>query len=347
MATNVVMPQMGESIAEGTIVRWIKKVGDNGRSRRAAVRDLDRQGRRRDPVAGGRRPDRDQGQGRGDGPRQHRRRGHRRGGREPRGCGRAPADGADAGAAASAMPAAAVGQPETAAAVEGHEPVDGRSAAAEARPSDAAAPAAAGRSALERGAAAPEVVAARPPDRARAQRRHPADPGHRHQRARDEAATSSATSRPGGRSARRAAAPGARRSAAGSDTGPRLKPGEKVADRPDERDAQEDRRAHGAQRAHVAARVLGLRGELRPGDRSCATSRRRRTSAAGAKLTFTAFIAKAIVDALRAVPDRQRVDRRRQHRLQEGHQSRDRGGARQRPDRAGHQATRTRRTCSV
>jgi len=29
MATNVVMPQMGESIAEGTIVRWIKKVGES------------------------------------------------------------------------------------------------------------------------------------------------------------------------------------------------------------------------------------------------------------------------------------------------------------------------------
>ena len=28
MSTDVVMPQMGESIAEGTIVRWIKKVGD-------------------------------------------------------------------------------------------------------------------------------------------------------------------------------------------------------------------------------------------------------------------------------------------------------------------------------
>jgi 2-oxoglutarate dehydrogenase E2 component (dihydrolipoamide succinyltransferase) len=28
MSTNVVMPQMGESIAEGTIVRWIKQVGD-------------------------------------------------------------------------------------------------------------------------------------------------------------------------------------------------------------------------------------------------------------------------------------------------------------------------------
>jgi pyruvate dehydrogenase E2 component (dihydrolipoamide acetyltransferase) len=29
MATDVVMPQMGESIAEGTVVRWLKKVGDN------------------------------------------------------------------------------------------------------------------------------------------------------------------------------------------------------------------------------------------------------------------------------------------------------------------------------
>src|SRR5438105_10174243 len=28
MPTDVVMPQMGESIAEGTVVRWIKKVGD-------------------------------------------------------------------------------------------------------------------------------------------------------------------------------------------------------------------------------------------------------------------------------------------------------------------------------
>src|SRR5918996_5316726 len=29
MATPVVMPQMGESIAEGTVVRWLKKVGEN------------------------------------------------------------------------------------------------------------------------------------------------------------------------------------------------------------------------------------------------------------------------------------------------------------------------------
>ena len=29
MATDVIMPQMGESIAEGTIVKWLKGVGDN------------------------------------------------------------------------------------------------------------------------------------------------------------------------------------------------------------------------------------------------------------------------------------------------------------------------------
>ncbi|MGH9464623.1 MAG: biotin/lipoyl-containing protein, partial [Thermoanaerobaculia bacterium] len=28
MATEVIMPQMGESIAEGTITRWLAKVGD-------------------------------------------------------------------------------------------------------------------------------------------------------------------------------------------------------------------------------------------------------------------------------------------------------------------------------
>src|SRR6266542_1483705 len=28
MASNVIMPQMGESVAEGTVVKWLKKVGD-------------------------------------------------------------------------------------------------------------------------------------------------------------------------------------------------------------------------------------------------------------------------------------------------------------------------------
>ena len=52
MATDVIMPQMGESIAEGTITKWLKKVGRHRQARRADLRDLDRQGRRRDPVAG-------------------------------------------------------------------------------------------------------------------------------------------------------------------------------------------------------------------------------------------------------------------------------------------------------
>ena len=29
MASDVVMPQMGESIAEGTLTRWLKKIGDS------------------------------------------------------------------------------------------------------------------------------------------------------------------------------------------------------------------------------------------------------------------------------------------------------------------------------
>ena len=29
MPTDVLMPQMGESIAEGTIVRWVKNVGES------------------------------------------------------------------------------------------------------------------------------------------------------------------------------------------------------------------------------------------------------------------------------------------------------------------------------
>ncbi|MEO8056542.1 MAG: biotin/lipoyl-containing protein, partial [Acidobacteriota bacterium] len=28
MPTNVIMPQMGESIAEGTLTKWLKKTGD-------------------------------------------------------------------------------------------------------------------------------------------------------------------------------------------------------------------------------------------------------------------------------------------------------------------------------
>ena len=47
---DVVLPELGESVTEGTVTRWLKQVGDDGRRRRAAARDLHRQGRHRDPL---------------------------------------------------------------------------------------------------------------------------------------------------------------------------------------------------------------------------------------------------------------------------------------------------------
>ena len=49
MPTNVIMPQMGESIAEGTLTKWLKKRWRLGQAGRASLRDLHRQGGRRDP----------------------------------------------------------------------------------------------------------------------------------------------------------------------------------------------------------------------------------------------------------------------------------------------------------
>ena len=44
---DVTMPQLGETVTEGTITKWFKQVGEKVRSRRAAVRGVDRQGRLR------------------------------------------------------------------------------------------------------------------------------------------------------------------------------------------------------------------------------------------------------------------------------------------------------------
>ena len=46
---DVVMPQMGVSVSEGTITKWLKSEGRADRGRRDAARDLDRQGRHRGP----------------------------------------------------------------------------------------------------------------------------------------------------------------------------------------------------------------------------------------------------------------------------------------------------------
>ena len=48
---DIKMPQLGETVTEGTITKWFKQVGDAGRRGRAAVRGVDRQGRLRGAVA--------------------------------------------------------------------------------------------------------------------------------------------------------------------------------------------------------------------------------------------------------------------------------------------------------
>jgi 2-oxoglutarate dehydrogenase E2 component (dihydrolipoamide succinyltransferase) len=47
------MPQMGETIFEGTITKWLKKVGEKSPARRAAVRNLHGQSTRKSPRPAG------------------------------------------------------------------------------------------------------------------------------------------------------------------------------------------------------------------------------------------------------------------------------------------------------
>jgi pyruvate dehydrogenase E2 component (dihydrolipoamide acetyltransferase) len=131
MATNVVMPQMGESIAEGTIVRWIKKVGDSvDRDEPLFEISTDKvDAEIPSPSAGVLTEIK-----------------VKEGETVPvnsivaiiGAAGDKPAGGNGAGA--SAVPAAAAGQPETSAPSTGTA-VDDRTAASEARPSTAAVPA--------------------------------------------------------------------------------------------------------------------------------------------------------------------------------------------------------------
>ena len=78
MPTPVVMPQMGESIAEGTIVRWIKKVGDPVDRDEPLFEISTDKVDAEIPSPGGGRADGDHGQGGRDGSRQHRGRHDRR-----------------------------------------------------------------------------------------------------------------------------------------------------------------------------------------------------------------------------------------------------------------------------
>ncbi len=68
---DVTFPEMGDSVAEGTVLEWRKQVGDRWPST-TARRDLHRQGRRRGALAGGGHARRDPGRGRRDRGRGHR-----------------------------------------------------------------------------------------------------------------------------------------------------------------------------------------------------------------------------------------------------------------------------------
>ena len=170
---DVVMPQMGVSVSEGTITKWLKSEGETIARRRAAARDLDRQGRHRDPEPRRGRRHADPPPGGRDRRRRHGARGDRAGG--SRGCcPRRPEDVPEPATQAAA-------DASEAAANEVAEPTaptpDSRSRShADAR--------AGGRACLRQ---RPDVrLAGRRAHRRRARRRPEHGPGDRHRRPRDE-----------------------------------------------------------------------------------------------------------------------------------------------------------------
>ena len=246
MSTPVLMPQMGESIAEGTVVRWIKKVGDHVdrdeplfeistdkvdaeipspaagvlseirvregetvavNSVVATIGDSRRCGCRREP-------DRDQ----------------------------------------PAQPDSTWLKP-----AQPDQPVEPRP--------DPLEPGRTGP--VAGGSAEGAFVAAGSPHREGAPRRHRDDCRVRHRRPRDQA---------GHPRLPRASARAARRQGADA-VHPGVPAGRARRDRADGRDAQEDRRAHGAQPADVGPRALGVRGELLARRAAARAEEGRRTSA--------------------------------------------------------------------
>ncbi len=298
MSTPVLMPQMGESIAEGTIVRWIKKVGEKvGRDEPLFEISTDK------------------------------------------------VDAEIPSPAEGVLAEIKVREGETVAvnsvvATIGDRVVETLAPAA-AKPAAASKPAAAAvdaggargvrrqrrRVGSGRRHAAHAVIAARPSYRQRTQRRLERTARHRRCGPRHEARHPRLSGTPPGRST------GVWRARAG------LSSWRARRDRADGRDAQEDRRAHGPEPADVGARALGVRGELRARRRAAREEegrlRARRDEADVPRLHRQGGGGRA-----GEAPRAELLARRRQHRLQEGHQSRDCRGARLGADRPGHQAGR-------
>ncbi|HVL68945.1 MAG TPA: dihydrolipoamide acetyltransferase family protein [Vicinamibacterales bacterium] len=301
MATNVVMPQMGESIAEGTIVRWIKKVGDTvdrdeplfeistdkvdaeipspsaGVLAEITVKEgetvpvnsvvaiIAAAGEAAAPVGGN---------GKG-----------------------AVAQAPAAGQGASSLPSAAVGQAETA--VSKGTPVDQRAAASEARPSTDAAPAQQSgplsKEELRRQKSSPLVR--------RIAKEHDVDI----RQIQGTGISGRVTKNDilgfieSGGAAKGAQQPAAAQARQLPTPGPAFRPGENVEIVP--MSVMRKKIAeHMVLSAHTSPHVYSVY-EVNFG-RVTALRQKHKAAyeAAGANLTFTAFIAKAVVDALRQFP---------------------------------------------
>ena len=309
MATNVVMPQMGESIAEGTIVRWIKKVGDSvDRDEPLFEISTDKvDAEIPSPSAGVLTEIKvKEGEtvpvnsvvavigpsaGSGQAP--------------SAGSGQAPGDSTAAsggnGKRASAVPAAAVGQPETSAPSSGTA-VDDRTAVSEARPSAGAAPggsaegAALSKEELRRQKSSPLVR--------RIAKEHNVDI----QQIQGTGISGRVTKNDilgfiesGGPSAARGGAPAAQQGRTLPTPGPAYRPGENVEIVP--MSVMRKKIAeHMVLSAHTSPHVYSVY-EVNFG-RVTALRQKHKAAyeAAGANLTFTGFIAKAVVDGLRQFP---------------------------------------------
>ena len=299
MATNVVMPQMGESIAEGTIVRWIKKVGDSvDRDEPLFEISTDKvDAEIPSPSAGVLTEIK-----------------VKEGETVPVNsvvavigvAGEAAAPAAGNGQGASAVPAAAVGQQETSAPSAG-TPVDDRAAASDARPSDAAAPAAAAgqlsREDLRRQKSSPLVR--------RIAKEHNVDIQQIQGTGISGRVTKTdilgflesgaSTGAPQGGPASAQPAPGKPASQARPASGPTFKPGENVRIEP--MSVMRKKIAeHMVLSAHTSPHVYSVYEVNFDRVSKLRDRMKAQYEAAGAKLTFTGFIAKAIVDALRQFP---------------------------------------------
>ena len=104
--------------------------------------------------------------------------------------------------------------------------------------------------------------------------------------------------------------------------------------------AQEDRRAHGAQSAHVGARPFGLRSQFSPRGAAARSATRRSTNSKAPSSRYLPFILKAVADALRALPIVNASLDGDNDRLQERDQHRRRGGARLGTHRPGREERR-------